>query len=62
MKIFKARLEELDILWRKLVFTVVGENLYASKAINGCRLVDKLRSNYRFEVWSKISNAFIVSE
>ena len=48
-------LETLKNIWEKLVFTLIGENLALSKAITGCRIVDKQRGQYKVEVWFRFT-------
>jgi hypothetical protein len=47
----KMSLDQLKEIWERIVFAIIGETLEFSKAITGCRIVDKLRNQYKVEVW-----------
>ena len=51
----RINLDTLKRIWEKLVFTIVGESLDLSKAITGCRIVDKQRSQYKVEIWFRFT-------
>jgi hypothetical protein len=37
-----------------MVLKLIGENFQMSKTIAGCRVVDKLKGIYKFEMWSRL--------
>jgi hypothetical protein len=49
-------LTKIDEMWNNLVFAVIGETLPHSAEITGCRVVDKSKRNYNFEVWLRMSD------
>ena len=50
--------EEIDLIWKHVVFGIIGNSLKFSEFINGCRLLDRLKKHHmvKFEVW--ISKGF----
>lgn len=49
-------LTKIDEMWNNLVFAVIGETLPYSSEITGCRVVDKSKRNYNFEVWLRLGD------
>ena len=49
-------LAKIDEMWNNLVFAVIGETLPYSSEITGCRVVDKSKRNYNFEVWLRLGD------